>query len=87
MNFFSARLVCTFCDEPNPCLICLTLVAVELFIELLDLLTDESLPDWTNQGPIKIFPIYGGRFSDPLKRELDPAGNPEARDARSQDAY
>jgi hypothetical protein len=49
--------------------------AVELCIELLDLLTDESLPDWTNEGPTKIFPIYGGRFTDPLKQQ-DPGSFP-----------
>ena len=37
----------------------------ELCIELLDLLTDESLPDSTNQGPLKVFPVYGGSFTDP----------------------
>ena len=43
--------------------------ACELCIELLDLLTDESLPDSTYQGPLKIFPVYGGRFTDPLKQQ------------------
>ena len=41
--------------------------ACELCIELLDLLTDGSLPDSTYQGPLKIFPVYGGRFTDPLR--------------------
>ena len=58
--------------------------AIEIVIELCDyvgdvaeLLTDGSLTDSTNQGPIKIFPVYGGRFTDPLKRDSDPIGNPE----------
>jgi len=58
--------------------------AIEIVIELCDyvgdlaeLLADEPFPDSTNQGPIKIFPIYGGRFTDPLKRDSDAAGNPE----------
>jgi hypothetical protein len=52
-------------------------VVVELCIELLDLLTDDSLPDSTYRGPVKIFPVYGGRFTDPLKRDSDPAGSSE----------
>jgi hypothetical protein len=50
-------------------------IVIELCIDLLDFLTDESLgeplSDSTNQGPIRIFPVYGGRFTDPL-RQQDP---------------
>ena len=46
-------------------------IVIELGIDLLDFLTDESLSDSTNQGPVRIFPVYGGRFTDPL-RQQDP---------------
>jgi hypothetical protein len=60
--------------------------AIEIVIELCDyvsdlaeLVTDESFPGPTSQGPLRIFPFYGGRFSDPLKSGSDPTGNPEDR--------
>jgi hypothetical protein len=59
--------------------------AIEIVIELCDyvgdvaeLLTDGSLPDSTYQGPLKIFPVYGGRFTEPHQNvDSDPIGNPE----------